>query len=392
MRLFIFITIIFGICYFSSRIFTGHGDAGIAKSISSITAKAAVSTLEKTPLPSTFQLSSVIPPASILPPRHDSDSGFSHPRFDSDLPVSFLRYQFQHRQIPTESEISSYSSIGVVAVVDRSARSILLRGQRPDIESLCDQFRHTDCVPQSCVVRTWVVFVESTRQSGWDLSAAINSISAPSGSVSIGPGGALLNLTAGQVSASLDLIASNGDVSVLQRPHLVLLDSLESVLESIREVPIPSVTLTNGFSQSSVVYRKVGLQLHVTPHFLSGDRVNLSVRQENGLIGPNALVSGQSVPTFDTQSVSTVVEMSVGQCVILGGVASDRIEKTSGLLGEHEERRSGSLYVVLATESDSPRAVPVGSRSIPSVSSLGAVPFSMDRSVLPEKNWKSLFR
>ncbi len=396
MRILIFILVIVGLGYYAKKAFS-EGNSPLSSFVGAKMKD--VNPLHISP-PKSLDSSLLIPSPSIstvtpqlvppsYPPRPEHIEKPAEPPF-------FTTYRFKYRNPPLETELGSFSQLGVQIYIDRSTRSVFLRGSKVDVESIRDFFSCLDTVQGSCSVRTWAVFVDDSMATGWDLTAAISAVTNPKSSLTVGDGKAILDIGVGDLAAALDVMCDSGGVRVLQRPHISLLDGVEATIESTREIPIPSVTLSNGFSQSSVSYRKVGLQLHVTPVFLSSDRLRLSVRQENGLVGADVEVSGVKVPTIDTQTVQTSVELTVGQAVVLGGVATDRIEIQKGLLKDTEVRRRGALYIVLGTYTEVPRAYPVTEDLLPGYPSV-SIPFSqpsvqsfdfLGSGVLPSKSWR----
>jgi hypothetical protein len=73
-------------------------------------------------------------------------------------------------------------------------------------------------------------------------------------------------------------------------------------------------------------------------------------------VGRSVVVDGEDVPVFQTQKVSSQVELAVGQSLVLGGVRSTRTKRVKGLLSSRDEVETGTLYVCLATYEDAPRA------------------------------------
>jgi len=275
-----------------------------------------------------------------------------------------LTYRFKHRE-PPEGLSQAGSLLGLQVIVDAPSRSVFVYGSNSQIHDFRQYLENIDLLPGSCSVRTWAVYVDRSAQSGFDLVAAIKSV-VPETTATFGNGSFVLDLGADDIAISLAVIADGSSVEVLQRPHVRLEHGVQSIIESIQEVPVPQTTASQGISQTSVEYRKVGLQLAVTPHFLDRDQVRLSVKQTNGLIGQTVRIDGNEVPVIQSQTVQTQSTLAVGQTVILGGVATRRETLERGLLRNVKETSDGYLYVILATSHDIPKAYPVGSEPIPS--------------------------
>jgi hypothetical protein len=259
---------------------------------------------------------------------------------------------------------------------DLDTRTIIVKGSQKDVTLAMLAIQSMDKPADSCEVRTWAVYVDRSLGNGYDLTAAIKSVSGADFSLAVAPGVSTFSLTGPDLAAALDIIADGSAVDVLQRPHLTLLHGQLAEVDASSEVPLPEISTTGtGVQQSGIVYRKVGLRLVVDPYFLGRDRVRLKVTQENGLIGPTVSVAdGVSAPIIETQRVSSSVEIAIGECVVLGGVATERVTHSKGLLRDITERNRGLLYVVLATSHLHPKALPVPSLNLLSPSS--DVPFS----------------
>jgi len=265
-------------------------------------------------------------------------------------------YRFSERMPP-----DSLSLQNVQYHRDSDSRTILVKGEKEAVNSAIMALRDMDRSADSCEVRTWAVYVDRSLGNGYDLTAAIRAFTHGDIGMSVTPGVTTLTLSGPELAAALDVIADGNSVDVLQRPHLTLLHGQPAEVEASSEVPLPQVSTTGtGVSQSGVVYRKVGLRLLVEPYFLSRERVRLKVTQENGLIGATVNVAdGLTAPIIETQRVSSSVEIAVGECVVLGGVSTERLSKTKGFLRNITEKQRGLLYVVLSTAPITQKAIPV---------------------------------
>lgn len=300
-------------------------------------------------------------------------------------------YTFLHRQ-PPEGLSTAGETLRISVIVDSFTRTAHVTGNPVEVSEFMRYLNTIDQLGGSCAVQTWAVFVDRKIQRGWDLVAAINAV-VPTTTASIGDGAFTLDLGADKIGLALTMIADGSSVEVLQRPHVRLEHGNESRIESIQEVPVPTTTTSQGFAQTSISYRKVGLQLGVTPYFLASDRVRLSVSQSNGLIGQNVVIDGNQVPVIQSQSVTTTATLDVGQTVILGGVSTIRETVARGLLRNTKELSEGALYVILSTYYDVPKAIPVQDPRLPST--FPVVPLSdqaipatdwIDGGILPSRN------
>lgn len=282
-------------------------------------------------------------------------------------PTSSKIVHFKHRSLPGAEFNAGLSALGLVAVVDPVSRTVLIRGPFDAVEEIGRMLESADVVPGWCSVRGWVLWVSDSQADGWDLTAAIAEASGSVLEGALDSRGLVLDVSIDAVSAALEVIKSDSRVALLQEPHVRLLDSTESRIESLEEVPIRSTTVSQGLATASIEYKRVGLEMVLKPQFLTGDRVRLDVVQTGGLVGRSVVIDGADVPVLQTQRVAASVEMSIGQTVILGGVRSSRTRIAKGFLKDTTEIETGVLYVVLALYSDTPRARAVEPDWIPDV-------------------------
>lgn len=292
-------------------------------------------------------------------PAADFKPALGTDAFDGEKAKAFQSYRFQHREPPTGPEITVAAAVGAQVTVDKLSGIVGVSGPLQGVGIVMRYLEAVDVVPGSCGVQSWAVFVDRSVSKGFDLLAAISAVGGGTIQGDIGGGGLTLDIPFDRLSVALNAICDGSVVEVVQRPHVILQHGIASHVESIQEVPIPSTAVSNGIAQTSIEYRKVGLQLDVTPYFLKGDRLRLAVAQSNGLIGQSVKIGESEVPVIQSQSVSSSLEMSVGQTVVLGGVTTYRQRVAKGLLHNSTTIAEGSLYVVISTFSEVPRAIPV---------------------------------
>ncbi|MCW1921502.1 hypothetical protein OKA05_02990 [Luteolibacter arcticus] len=276
----------------------------------------------------------------------------------NDVPPVSDVYVMNFRPVPSPEFLQGWERLGVMAIADPVARVVFFRG----LAGPCDSFKTAlvamDQLPAGCSVQAWTVYVDRRVEKGFDLVAALGAITgATDTKLTIGPSGLALDVGADRISAALDVIAEGGSVEVVQNPYVRLLNGEPAKVESTQEVPIAETIVSNGISQGSIRYRKVGLQLEVTPTFFANDRVRLGVVQTNGVVGASVQVGGNSVPVIQSQTVSSVADMTVGQTLVLGGVRTTRNVVKKHLIGSSTEISEGALYVILSTYTDEPKAV-----------------------------------
>lgn len=275
---------------------------------------------------------------------------------DSDKPLIYRTINFRFRELPSAQTITALETFGVRAVLDPSARTLLLQGPFDVVNEIGNLLESSDKVPGTCAMRGWIVWVSDADREGWEFTSELGMSVEDNFRASFGSD-VLLSAGVDEISAALKIMASETRISVVQEPHIHLTDAVESRIESLEEVPIPETTLSNGLASESISYKRVGLELIVKPMFLPNDRVRLSVTQIGGLVGRTAEIKDSEIPVLQTQKVSSDVELAVGQSLVLGGVRSTRTKVSKGWFSNSDELETGILYVVVALYHDAPKAI-----------------------------------
>jgi type II secretory pathway component GspD/PulD (secretin) len=294
--------------------------------------------------------------------------------------------KFQHREPPAVETITIANAVGCALTLDGVSRSLVVVGPVAGVDIVKRYLESIDQPAGTCAVKSWAVYVDKSAQTGFDLVAAIRAVSASSVEATIDGAGVTLDLSADKLAGALAVVCDGSVIEVIQRPHVQLFHGVPAKIESIEEVPIPSTAVSQGVAQTSIEFRKVGLQLDVTPYFLAGDALRLNVVQSNGLLGQLVRIGENEVPVIQSQTVASTVQLSIGQTVVLGGVTTYRNRIVRGLLTNKTERTEGGLYVILSTYYDVPKALPVASIGVPS-DPAESREWIADQ-ILPLKGWK----
>lgn len=303
----------------------------------------------------------------------------------------------RYRAVPSPEYLQRWASLGVEAIADPVSRLVAMRGDEQGVSALRGALEALDLVPGSCCVQAWTVYVDRNAEKGFDLVAALGAVTGGNTVLELAPGGLTLDVSVDRVAAALRVIADGGVVEVVQNPYVRLVDGQAAKVESIQEVPVPQIVVSQGVSQQSIDFRKVGLQLDVMPAFFAQDRLRLTVVQTNGVVGSKVKVGDAEVPIIQSQTVSSVAEMQVGQTLVLGGVRTVRKTTERGLFGKKDQQSEGALYVVISTYTDEPKAVPVDRPSLEAPGGFAPVPLSVPAEdpagwikgeLLPPKDWR----
>lgn len=296
------------------------------------------------------------------------------------------------------------ASIGATSVIaDASANSIIVYGP-PDSKAKARQIidlldQRPKQVYLACVIgqlrlqegidygASWIAKIQTSGTNNLYVNALnptngftsiINSVTNginPTNALGLIPG-ALGGLTvygtvAKGVMTYAQFLETTGRFRVLSRPCVYTSNNKKASIFSGQNVPIPGVTtynpsttggvVTNSSLTSSVQYQPVVLKLEVIPLINSGNEVNLVIAQHNDKVGTYQNIGGNSVPSIETQELTTTVRVPNGSTIVLGGLITDdkmtddagiplldKIPVLGPLLGGHTNKtRTRSELVVM---------------------------------------------
>ncbi len=128
--------------------------------------------------------------------------------------------------------------------------------------------------------------------------------------------------------------------TILARPAVYTANNKRAVISSGQRVPVPGTTLSNVVTngvlntsntaavQATIEYEDVELRLEVIPLINSNHEVTLKIAQINDSLGNNVTIAGNTVPTVNSQRLTTTVTVPSGATVVLGGLIQDTIKKS----------------------------------------------------------------
>jgi len=147
----------------------------------------------------------------------------------------------------------------------------------------------------------------------------------------------------GAIGSTLDAyvraLESTSRFKVISRPSVYTTNNKLATILSGSQVPVPSNT-TSGFTgtssqlttTSSIQYEDVFLKLEIIPLINANHEVTLKIDQTNNTLGSSQVISGNSVPTINTQGINTEITVPDKSTIVIGGLISDNTTRnTSGV-------------------------------------------------------------
>ena len=137
------------------------------------------------------------------------------------------------------------------------------------------------------------------------------------------------------LSVYVHALESTNRFKVLARPVVYTANNKKAVISSGQRIAVPTSTIStynntisgNGSLNSNIEYRDVVLKLEVIPLINSKNEVNLQIAQVDDRVSGSQTISGNTVPTISTETITTTVTVPNGATVALGGLITESTTK-----------------------------------------------------------------
>ena len=155
------------------------------------------------------------------------------------------------------------------------------------------------------------------------------------GSTAAQGGGAGQTVSAGplDLTATMDLLAQEGLVSVLAEPNLTAVSGQTATFLAGGEFPVP---VSQDNNTITIEFRQFGVSLAFTPTILSANRISMRVRPEVSALTNNGAVSlpgpnntALTIPALTVRRAETTVELASGQTFAIAGLVQSQNQITA---------------------------------------------------------------
>jgi len=129
------------------------------------------------------------------------------------------------------------------------------------------------------------------------------------------------------INATLQALITNGDAKILSQPSMITMSGEKANILVGGEIPIPMGT-SNG--QVTVEWRQYGIKLNIEPQVDSNNQITSKVQAEvSSLDSSNsvAVSSTTSIPALLSRKAETVIHLSSGSTMAIGGLLSSTESK-----------------------------------------------------------------
>lgn len=221
---------------------------------------------------------------------------------------------------------------GLTLSVDPRSNSLVFYTSGPKYEALLPMIRRLDVPPKQILLEATIAEVTLSGEFARGVEFAFNkrqggTPSAQWNLAGTSSSGLALNYIANATdSIRLSLTGNDSKVNVLSSPILVVRDGTPAMITVGNDVPTVGATATDPLLSSrtvtTVLYRKTGLSLAITPQINAQGSVVMRIDQSISSAVPGS--SGvNGAPVFFDRKVSTEVVAGSGQSVLLAGLISE---------------------------------------------------------------------
>lgn len=128
-------------------------------------------------------------------------------------------------------------------------------------------------------------------------------------------------------SAKLNAMIADGKAKMLARPNITTLQGHEAVINIGGEVPVPTQSVTESSTTTTMTYRQTGIILRCIPRVNTGGMITAEVHTE---VSSPLYVNDIKAYRFQKRSADTTVRLRDGETMVIGGlIGSDESRSMS---------------------------------------------------------------
>ncbi|AJQ26828.1 type II and III secretion system protein family protein [Pelosinus fermentans] len=126
------------------------------------------------------------------------------------------------------------------------------------------------------------------------------------------------------INATLQALITNGDAQILSQPSMVTMSGEKANILIGGEIPIP---MSNSDGQITVEWREYGIKLNIEPNVNADNKITSKVNAEVSTLDSSSaaainLSNGLSIPALRSRKAETVIHLSSGSTMAIGGLLS----------------------------------------------------------------------
>jgi general secretion pathway protein D len=247
---------------------------------------------------------------------------------------------------PPKEEAAAVPEGEINIVVDETNNALVIRAFQRDYRAIVETIRKLDIYPKQVLIEVMLaeITLDDTTQFGIEWSRFLSSQPPNAQEVVVGarppadPFSAALTAVGirysivelgGRISAAIRAAATRGRLRVISSPHILASNNKEAKIQIGSSQPILTSTYTTTATASTNVvegtieYKDVGIILTVTPRISDGGLVSMEISIEDSTVDTTTLGTLPSVPVFGKRTAKTVLSITEGQAIVIGGLIQD---------------------------------------------------------------------
>ncbi len=194
----------------------------------------------------------------------------------------------------------------------------------------------------------WSNAIKFQTDSNGDALSAIEAdsvLQTPFNPNGVGATFTFLNLSSNfDLSAVVLALQNASDSRLLANPNVTVMDNEQANFEAVTQIPFQQITQTgNGGQLAGTAFKDAGIKLDVLPKIAADGTIELNIRPEFSRL--TGFTPGDNQPIIDTRATSTLVRVSNGQTLVIGGMRQrSDVGDFAGVPGLKDVRWWGRLF------------------------------------------------
>ncbi len=213
---------------------------------------------------------------------------------------------------------------------DLRSSSVVIYDLEDNVKRAEQVIRSLDVKPIQVLVEGRIIEAQSEflRQFGinWNTQASpgSTSISASAGTFPTPGPGLFGNVSFGTVggldslSATLAIFESEQKIKILSSPRITTINKEKAMISQNQQVPLRTITVTQGITQETVAFRDAVLKIEVTPQVTFNSDMILDINVKRDIPGSDF----EGSRAINTREAQAKVLVKDGQSVVMGGILS----------------------------------------------------------------------
>jgi general secretion pathway protein D len=257
-------------------------------------------------------------------------------------------------QLPAEAGAAPEGEINIA--VDETNNALIVRAFARDYKGILETIKKLDIYPKQVLIETfladiklddsvkygieWARFLSSQPPNAQEVTVRGRPPTDPFALAAdaVTQAGIRYSIVelGGRVSAAVSAAANDNRLNVISSPHILASNNKEAKIQIGTSEPILTNTYTTtststiGVVEGSIEYKDVGIILTVTPRISDGGLITLEIQVEKSSASTKDVFDRKDVPFFNKTTAKTVLSVTEGQTIVIGGLMEGEIKRNKG--------------------------------------------------------------